>query len=125
MFICNFYFLGVDDRVKAEKRKSKDLDCDEVTKKKRKQSNVDKSKNKDVKPEKKSRPHKGNTTLFSKFAFHATYMAHSFVKTIITMRMCHPAKVKFQIVFLHLCVKYYLLSIGVKKYLKFYFDIED
>lgn len=59
MFVCNFYCLEVDDNLKANKRKLGDLDCDEVIKKKQKKSNVDKSKNKDLKQEKKSHSRKG------------------------------------------------------------------
>jgi len=70
LFICNFYSLGVDDRVKADKRKSgESKHCDEVTKKKQKRNNVDTSKNKDVKAEKKSRSHKGEQFFLPKFAF--------------------------------------------------------
>jgi len=58
LIICNFYFLGVDDRVEANKRKLGDLNYNEVAKKKQKKGDVDKSKNKDVK-EKKSRSRKG------------------------------------------------------------------
>ncbi|XP_060875852.1 uncharacterized protein LOC132949091 [Metopolophium dirhodum] len=51
---------GVDDRVKANKRKLGDLEFDEKrTKKKQKKGNVDKSKYKDVKQWKKARPRKG------------------------------------------------------------------
>ncbi|XP_060849855.1 uncharacterized protein LOC132928923 [Rhopalosiphum padi] len=50
---------GIDNRVKANKRKLEDLDYGEMMKKKQKKSYVDKSKNKDAKKEKKSRPRKG------------------------------------------------------------------
>lgn len=59
LFMCNFYFPGVDERVKADKRKLRDLDCDEVTKKKQKKNNADKAINKDVKEGKKSHKRKG------------------------------------------------------------------
>ncbi|XP_022179016.1 uncharacterized protein LOC111039726 [Myzus persicae] len=49
---------GVDERVKADKRKLRDLDCDEVTKKKQKKNNADKAINKDVKEGKKSHKRK-------------------------------------------------------------------
>jgi len=53
---CNIYFLGIDERVKVNKRKLGDLEFDEKrTKKKQKKGNVDKSKNKDIRREKKSR----------------------------------------------------------------------
>jgi len=121
LLICNFYFLGVNDIVKAKKRKSKGLDCGEVTKRKQKQSNVDKQKNEDVKPKKKSRPHKGTyTTLFSKFTFRATH------GSFLHKNNFHNAHVSSgKSVFLHLYVKYYLPSIGVKKYLKFHLDMEN
>lgn len=50
-----FFFLGVDDRVKAKKRKLGDLDCGEMMQKNHKKSNVDKSKNEEVKQKKSSR----------------------------------------------------------------------
>ncbi|XP_027836687.1 uncharacterized protein LOC114119362 [Aphis gossypii] len=46
---------GVDDRVKAKKRKLGDLDCGEMMQKNHKKSNVDKSKNEEVKQKKSSR----------------------------------------------------------------------
>jgi len=59
LLVCNFFVLGIDNRVKANKRKLEDLDYGEMMKKKQKKSYVDKSKNKDAKKEKKSRPRKG------------------------------------------------------------------
>ncbi|XP_026805189.1 uncharacterized protein LOC113548487 [Rhopalosiphum maidis] len=50
---------GIDNRVKANKRKLEDFDYSELMKKKQKKSYVDKSKNKDAKKEKKSCPRKG------------------------------------------------------------------
>lgn len=55
LLICNFFILGVDDRVKGNKRKLGDLDCGEMMQKNPKKSNVDKSKNKEVKQQKSSR----------------------------------------------------------------------
>lgn len=72
LFIFNFYFLGVDDRVKADKRKSGDLSDDEVIKKKQKKVNVDNLKNKDVNLEKKSLPHKGIQFFFPEIRFERT-----------------------------------------------------
>lgn len=72
MFIFNFYFLGVDDRVKADKRKSGDLGDNEVIKKKQKKVNVHNLKNKDVNPEKKSLSHKGIKFFFPEIRFERT-----------------------------------------------------
>ncbi|KAL4096637.1 hypothetical protein QTP88_021556 [Uroleucon formosanum] len=63
---------GVDDRVKADKRKSGDLSDDEVIKKKQKKVNVDNLKNKDVNLEKKSLPHKGIQFFFPEIRFERT-----------------------------------------------------
>ncbi|KAL4107181.1 hypothetical protein QTP88_017564 [Uroleucon formosanum] len=61
---------GVDDEVKANKRKLRDLELDEkVTKKKQKNGIVDKSKYKDVEQGKKARPRKGISKFVPKFAF--------------------------------------------------------
>jgi len=69
MFICNFYFLGVDDRVKADKRKSRNLHCDE----------------------KKSCSHKGEQ-IFCWNSILAHLVAHFSVKTIFTLHMCDDPK---------------------------------
>lgn len=61
----------------VDKRKLGDLDCGEVTKKKQKKGNVDKSKNKDVEREKKSRTCKGRYTKTcsrnSPFTLHGSF----------------------------------------------------